>query len=54
MEFGEAAKARRHSFHERSGADPTLGMHAFAIMAGPEKLPPDFFTGAHRARVLGQ
>jgi len=53
MEFGEAAKARRQSFHERSAADPTLGMHAFAIMAGPEKLPPDFFTEAHRARVLG-
>jgi hypothetical protein len=54
MEFGEAAKDRRRSFHERSAADPTLGMHAFAVLAGPEALPPDFFTDAHRARVLGQ
>jgi 2-polyprenyl-6-methoxyphenol hydroxylase-like FAD-dependent oxidoreductase len=54
MEFGEAARERRRLFHERSGADPTLGMHAVAVMAGPEALPPDFFTDAHRVRVLGQ
>ena len=53
MEFGEAAKARRASLHERTLADPTLRMHAFAVMAGPESLPPDVFTEAHRARVLG-
>lgn len=53
MEFGEAAKARRASLHERAAADPTLRMHAFAVMAGPEALPPEVFTEAHRARVLG-
>lgn len=54
MEFGEAARERRRAFHEHSAADPSLGVHAFAIMAGPETLPPDFFTDAHRTRVLGQ
>ncbi len=53
-EFGDAARARRKSFFERAAADPTLGIHGFAIMAGPEMLPPDFFTPEHRARVLGE
>ena len=53
MEFGEAAKARRHSLFERSAVDPSLKMHAFAVMAGPESLPPEVFTDAHRDRVLG-
>ncbi len=53
MEFGEAAKARRAGLHERALADPTLRMHALAVMAGPEALPPEMFTEAHRARVLG-
>lgn len=52
MEFGEAARARRRSYHERRDADPTLGAHGLAIMGGPETLPADFFTEAHRARVL--
>ena len=34
-------------------ADPTLKIHGLAIMAGPEAVPPDFFTPEHRARVLG-
>ncbi len=51
-EFGPAAAARRRSYHERSAADPALGVHAFAVMAGPESLPPDIFTPEHRARVL--
>ena len=42
MEFGEQARARRKSYHER----------APAVMAGPEVVPPDAFTDAHRARVL--
>ncbi|HPF23291.1 MAG TPA: NAD(P)/FAD-dependent oxidoreductase [Hyphomonas sp.] len=54
MEFGEAAKARRLSYHTRKSADPTLGIHGFAIMAGPETVPPEFFTETHRARVLGE
>ncbi|BCW89316.1 Kynurenine 3-monooxygenase [Alphaproteobacteria bacterium SO-S41] len=53
-EFGEKAKARRKSFFERAAADPTLGIHGFAIMAGPENLPPEYFTPEHRARVLGE
>jgi 2-polyprenyl-6-methoxyphenol hydroxylase-like FAD-dependent oxidoreductase len=53
MEFGPAAKARRASLHERALTDPTLRMHAFAVMAGPEAVPPEMFTEAHRARVLG-
>ena len=53
MEFGEAARERRRSYHERSAADPSLGMHGFAVMAGPEVPPPEIFTEAHRLRVLG-
>jgi 2-polyprenyl-6-methoxyphenol hydroxylase-like FAD-dependent oxidoreductase len=53
MEFGEDAKARRRSLFERGAADPSLRAHAFAVMAGPEALPPEMFTEAHRARVLG-
>ena len=53
MEFGAAAKARRASLHERSLADPSLRMHALAVMAGPEAAPAEMFTEAHRARVLG-
>ncbi len=53
MEYGEVAQARRHSLHERSAADPTLRLHAVAVMAGPEAAPPEVFTDAHRNRVLG-
>jgi len=53
MEFGEAARERRRSYHERKAADPMLGLHGVAIMAGPENAPPEIFTEAHRARVLG-
>ena len=53
MEFGEAASERRRQYHERKAADPTLGMHGVAIMAGPEAAPAEIFTEAHRARVLG-
>ena len=52
MEFGEAARARRKSYHERGAVDPMLKLHGFAIMAGPEMAPPEIFTEAHRARVL--
>ena len=53
MEFGEAAKARRQSHYQRAASDPSLRAHGFAVMAGPEALPPEMFTEAHRARVLG-
>jgi 2-polyprenyl-6-methoxyphenol hydroxylase-like FAD-dependent oxidoreductase len=52
-EFGDAARKRRRAYFERSASDPTLGAHAFAIMGGPDAAPPDVFTPAHRARVLG-
>lgn len=52
MEFGEEARARRESYHRRAAADPMLKMHGIAVMAGPENVPPDFFTEAHRQRVL--
>jgi len=51
-EFGEEARERRKSYHHRGEIDSTLKMHAVAVMAGPEMLPPDFFTDAHRQRVL--
>jgi 2-polyprenyl-6-methoxyphenol hydroxylase-like FAD-dependent oxidoreductase len=53
MEFGEEAQARRRSLFERSAVDPSLKATAFAVMAGPETLPPELFTDEHRARVLG-
>ncbi|MBI1239511.1 MAG: NAD(P)-binding protein [Alphaproteobacteria bacterium] len=52
MEFGEDAKARRKRFYERSKEDPTLGIHLAAVMSGPEAVPAEFFTEAHRERVL--
>ncbi len=54
MEFGDEARERRRLYHERKAADPTLGMHGIAIMAGPENAPPEIFTETHRARVLGR
>ncbi len=53
MEFGAAASARRKRYHELSMRDPSLGMHSIGIMAGPEVAPPEAYTEAHRARVLG-
>lgn len=53
MEFGDEARARRHRYHEMSAADPTVGMHAAAVLGGPEILPPEAFTAEHAARVLG-
>lgn len=53
-EFGEEARERRRRYQERSKADPTLGAHAAAIMAGPEVLPPEMFTEERRKFVLGE
>ncbi|GGE07405.1 hypothetical protein GCM10011529_12280 [Polymorphobacter glacialis] len=53
MEFGDAARERRRRYHEAAAADPTLGMHGFAVMAGPEAVPAEVFGAEHRARVLG-
>jgi 2-polyprenyl-6-methoxyphenol hydroxylase-like FAD-dependent oxidoreductase len=53
MEFDAAAAARRRSYHERGETDPTLKLHGVAVMAGPEMAPPEIFTEAHWARVMG-
>lgn len=53
MEFDEAARARRRRHFERSAADPSVGLHGVAVMAGPEAVPADFFTDAGWAHVLG-
>ena len=52
-EFGPEAMARRQRLHEASAIDPSLRAHAFAVMGGPENLPPELFTPEHRTRVLG-
>jgi hypothetical protein len=53
MAFGPEAAARRKDLHDRSRIDPGLKAHAFAVLAGPETVPAELFTEAHRARVLG-
>jgi hypothetical protein len=53
MEFGDEARRRRQHYHERANADLTLRMHSVAVMAGPDVVPAEMFTDAHRARVLG-
>jgi 2-polyprenyl-6-methoxyphenol hydroxylase-like FAD-dependent oxidoreductase len=53
MEFGEPARERRRRHFEHAQADPTLSIHSMAVMAGPEAVPEQFFTEAHRERVLG-
>ena len=49
---GRASAAAASSSARRP--TPALKAHAFAVMAGPESLPPEIFTEAHRARVLGR
>jgi 2-polyprenyl-6-methoxyphenol hydroxylase-like FAD-dependent oxidoreductase len=53
MEFGAQARERRRRYHEASAVDPSLGLHGFAVMGGPDIAPPEIFTEAHRIRVLG-
>jgi 2-polyprenyl-6-methoxyphenol hydroxylase-like FAD-dependent oxidoreductase len=53
-EFGAKGRARRRSYFERAETDPTLAARALAIMAGPDAAPPEVFTRAYRARVLGE
>jgi 2-polyprenyl-6-methoxyphenol hydroxylase-like FAD-dependent oxidoreductase len=52
MEFDDAARARRARLFQRGAEDPSLRMHAVAVMAGPEAVPAEMFTPEHRARVL--
>lgn len=53
MEFGEAPRERRRRYHEGTAADPTLGLHGMAVLAGPEAVPAEVFEPAHVARVMG-
>ena len=53
MEFDAAARERRRSYHQRVVDDMSLGLHGLAVLAGPEAVPPDTFSDAYRARVLG-
>jgi 2-polyprenyl-6-methoxyphenol hydroxylase-like FAD-dependent oxidoreductase len=52
MEFGDAPRARRKRFHERSAVDPSLRLSSIAVMAGPEMAPAEAFTDAWRKHVL--
>ncbi|MGJ3626818.1 nuclear transport factor 2 family protein [Sphingomonas sp. MMS24-JH45] len=51
MEFGDVARERRRRYHEGSAADPSLGMHGIAVLAGPEMAPPELHRRAPRART---
>ncbi len=53
MEFDAAARERRRSYHQRVAQDMSLGLHGLAVLAGPEAVPPETFSDAYRARVLG-
>jgi hypothetical protein len=53
MEFERSRQGTAAQHFEHSAADPTLGIHAVAVMAGPEAVHEQFFTQAHRDRVLG-
>jgi 2-polyprenyl-6-methoxyphenol hydroxylase-like FAD-dependent oxidoreductase len=54
MEFDAAARERRRNYHQRAAADMSLGLHGLAVLAGPEAVPAETFSAAHRARVLGE
>jgi 2-polyprenyl-6-methoxyphenol hydroxylase-like FAD-dependent oxidoreductase len=52
-EFDEAALERRRAWLSLASRDQTLFLHGLAVLAGPEMAPPETFTPAYRARVLG-
>jgi 2-polyprenyl-6-methoxyphenol hydroxylase-like FAD-dependent oxidoreductase len=54
MEFDAAARERRRVYHQRVADDMSLGLHGLAVLAGPEAVPPETFSDAYRARVLGE
>jgi len=37
----------------RTTEDQSVFQHGLAVLAGPEMAPPETFTPAYRARVLG-
>jgi 2-polyprenyl-6-methoxyphenol hydroxylase-like FAD-dependent oxidoreductase len=53
-DFEERGRARRRQFFARMPTEPAIAAHLAANLAGPETLPPEVFTAAHRAWVLGE
>ncbi|MFI5281368.1 MAG: FAD-dependent monooxygenase, partial [Gemmatimonadales bacterium] len=51
--FDQAGRDRRRRFLERAPTDPLVGGLFVANIAGPEAQPPEFYTPAHRAYILG-
>lgn len=54
MEFGAAARARRRRFLDRYQVESSVGLHLFAVMAGPERVAETTFTENYMAEVLGE
>lgn len=52
MEFGEDARARRLSHYTRSATEPDVAAHGIAVLSGPDALPAQYFTEAHRKFAL--
>ncbi len=52
--FTEEGRARRRQFQRRLASDPAVAAHLIANLAGPDAQPPQAFTPAHRAFVLGE
>jgi 2-polyprenyl-6-methoxyphenol hydroxylase-like FAD-dependent oxidoreductase len=53
-DFEDLGRARRRQFFERLPLEPTLASHVIANLSGPEAVPADMYTPAHRAYVLGE
>ncbi len=52
-DFEERGRARRRQFFARMPSEPAIAAHLVANLAGPESQPPEVYTAAHRAFVLG-
>ncbi len=53
-DFEDLGRARRRQFFDRLPSEPNLAAHLIANLAGPESQPPEAYTPAHRAYVLGE
>ncbi|HXQ15761.1 MAG TPA: NAD(P)/FAD-dependent oxidoreductase [Caulobacteraceae bacterium] len=51
--FDQAGRDRRRRFFERAPTDPQVGGLLVANLAGPEAMPPEFYTSSHRAYLVG-
>jgi menaquinone-9 beta-reductase len=51
--FDHAGRDRRRRFLERAPGDPQVGGLLVANLAGPEAMPAEFYTPAHRGYILG-